>query len=111
MKSIQGNVLTPTGFVRGSISFNDAGRIDHIHGTPIGENQARESGQPLVLPGFIDLHVHGGGRRDIMQGGDAGVRVSETHARHGTTAMLATTMTAPKKDLVNPSSTVKRVSY
>ena len=100
MTTIQGNILTPSGFLNGSISWNDAGRIARIDGTPIGESQARESGAPLVLPGFIDLHVHGGGGRDIMQGGDAGAQVSQTHARHGTTALLATTMTAPKEDLV-----------
>jgi N-acetylglucosamine-6-phosphate deacetylase len=59
----------------------------------------RDSAQPLVLPGFVDLHVHGGGGRDIMEGGDAAARVAELHARHGTTALLATTMTAPATDL------------
>ena len=100
MTTILGNILTPAGFVRGSVSFDDTGRLTRIDGTRVAENQVRESSQPLVLPGFIDLHVHGGGGRDIMQGGDAGAQVSETHARHGTTSMLATTMTAPKEDLV-----------
>jgi N-acetylglucosamine-6-phosphate deacetylase len=57
-----------------------------------------------VLPGFIDLHVHGGGGRDVMEGGDAAQRVSQCHARHGTTSMLATTMTAPLSDLVTAFS-------
>lgn len=109
MRSIEGNILTPAGFVRGSIRFTEQGRVAGIEGTPIVEAQARASGQPLVLPGFIDLHVHGGGGRDIMQGGDAGVKVSETHARHGTTAMLATTMTAPKEDLVMALASLKDV--
>jgi N-acetylglucosamine-6-phosphate deacetylase len=100
MNAIEGNILTPAGFVSGSIHWSESGRISQILGTPIEESQARSSGLPLVLPGFIDLHVHGGGGRDIMQGGDAAAKVSETHARHGTTAMLATTMTAPKEDLV-----------
>jgi N-acetylglucosamine-6-phosphate deacetylase len=51
------------------------------------------------LPGFIDLHVHGGGGFDIMQGGEALRKVSHMHAQYGTTAMLATTMTAPAVDL------------
>ena len=109
MKKILGNILTPAGFVSGSISLDEVGRVSRIEGTPVGENQARDSGQPLVLPGFIDLHVHGGGGHDIMQGGDAGVRVSETHARHGTTSMLATTMTAPKEDLAKALTALKPV--
>jgi N-acetylglucosamine-6-phosphate deacetylase len=52
-----------------------------------------------VVPGFIDLHVHGGGGRDIMEGGDAADRVAQCHAAHGTTALLATTMTAPTAEL------------
>lgn len=47
-----------------------------------------------ILPGFIDLHLHGGGGSDFM---DATVEdvltVARTHLKHGTTAMVATTMT------------------
>ena len=99
MKSISGNILTPRGFVSGQIEFGDDGRVLHLSGDLLDESRVRDSGRALVLPGFIDLHVHGGGGRDIMQGGDALLRVSEMHARHGTTALLATTMTAPVEDL------------
>ena len=100
MRSVSGNILTPSGFVQGSIAFTPEGRIHHIHGKSISEEAARASGESLVLPGFIDLHVHGAGGRDIMEGGDAAVRISQVHAQHGTTSMLATTMTAPMEDLV-----------
>lgn len=99
MKQISGNILTPNGFVEGAIEFGDDGHVACISGTPMSEQAVRDSRRPLVMPGFIDLHVHGGGGRDIMEGGDALVRVSELHARYGTTALLATTMTAPLVDL------------
>ncbi len=101
MSPIFGNILTPNGFVSGSMAFTPEGRIERIQGKAISEDAARASGQPLVLPGYIDLHVHGAGGRDIMEGGDAAARVSEVHAQHGTTSMLATTMTAPMEDLVS----------
>ena len=101
MHPVFGNILTPSGFVSGSLSFTPEGRIERIQGKAIGEDAARASGQSMVLPGFIDLHVHGAGGRDIMEGGDAAHRVSEVHAEHGTTSMLATTMTAPMEDLVS----------
>ena len=54
---------------------------------------------PYLLPGFIDLHVHGGGGNDIMEGGDAFDTITRTHVRYGTTALLATTMTAPSEEI------------
>ena len=96
---LQGKVLTPQGFVEGRIEFGADGRIVRVEGTPIDVRKVRDKAGAIVLPGFIDLHVHGGGGHDIMEGGDSAARVSELHARHGTTALLATTMTAPMSDL------------
>lgn len=99
MKVLAGSILTPQGFVRGQLELGDDGRVARIAGEPVTEQEARDDPQPLVLPGFIDLHVHGGGGRDIMEGGDALARVSQLHAGHGTTALLATTMTASAPEL------------
>jgi len=52
-----------------------------------------------LLPGFVDLHVHGGGGADFMEGEAAVRQAARFHARHGTTALLATTVTAPIEDL------------
>jgi N-acetylglucosamine-6-phosphate deacetylase len=52
-------------------------------------------GGDYLVPGFIDLHVHGGDGADFMDGTpDAFRTVSRAHARHGTTALLATTTVA-----------------
>ncbi len=96
---IEGNILTPTGFVLGALTLDAQGRIAGISGTPVATAAVRDSGVPIVLPGFIDLHVHGGAGHDIMEGGDAALHVATLHARHGTTSLLATTMTAPQSDL------------
>ncbi|WKB51564.1 N-acetylglucosamine-6-phosphate deacetylase [Eleftheria terrae] len=95
---IEGHILTPEGFVQGVLAHED-GRIVRISGDPVEERVVRHTATDIVLPGFIDLHVHGGGGRDIMQGGDAAQRVASLHLRHGTTSLLATTMTAPLSDL------------
>jgi N-acetylglucosamine-6-phosphate deacetylase len=96
---LHGHILTPTGFVRGSLHAHGNGRIAAVDGTAVATHAVRDSDLPLVLPGFIDLHVHGGAGYDIMQGADAAWQVARLHARHGTTALLATTMTAPQADL------------
>jgi N-acetylglucosamine-6-phosphate deacetylase len=98
-RTLKGHILTPQGFIDGSMAFDEAGRVLGVSGTPVDENAVRESAQAIVLPGFIDLHVHGGGGRDIMEGADAALHVAQCHAAHGTTALLATTMTAPLADL------------
>ncbi|TFW15752.1 N-acetylglucosamine-6-phosphate deacetylase [Massilia arenosa] len=90
-----GNILTPEGWVHGTISFGE--RIDAIQGAP-GDPDG--NGDDYIIPGFIDLHVHGGGGKDIMEAGDAPHVIAASHARHGTTSMLATTMTAPPHEIV-----------
>ena len=96
--ALQGHILTPQGFVRGELAQQD-GRISAIHGLPVSEDCVCASTEPIVLPGFIDLHVHGGGGLDTMAGGDAIDTIARIHARHGTTALLATTMTAPRHEI------------
>ncbi|MDC8785057.1 N-acetylglucosamine-6-phosphate deacetylase [Roseateles koreensis] len=99
-QQVEGYVLTPQGFVRGRLDIS-GGRIAAIHGEPVSEAQVRHDPQalPIVLPGFIDVHVHGGGGHDTMEGGDAARQISRLHVRHGTTSMLATTMTAPMDEI------------
>lgn len=64
---------------------------------------------PWVLPGFIDLHVHGGGGREAMEG-EEGIRaLLAFHLRHGTTALLATTVTAPLEDLLKVLEAAQKV--
>lgn len=55
-----------------------------------------------IAPGFIDIHVHGGGGHDFMDGSEeAFLKIAETHARYGTTAMFPTTLTSEKEDLLH----------
>jgi N-acetylglucosamine-6-phosphate deacetylase len=100
---LNGHILTPHGFIRGALSHAD-GRIVAVTGRAGGglvpEEEVRaDSGTPILLPGFIDLHIHGGGGADTMDAGSAATTIARQHARHGTTAMLATTMTAPMADI------------
>ena len=96
---LDGHILTPAGFVRGRLECG-LGRIVRIEGRPVAEATVRaDACTPVLLPGFIDLHVHGGGGADTMEGGAAVATLARLHARHGTTALLATTMTAPLAEI------------
>jgi N-acetylglucosamine-6-phosphate deacetylase len=86
----QGTVLISDGIIsavaEGNIVSTDAIEID-----------ARGK---FVAPGFIDIHVHGGGGHDFMDGNEnAFLKIAETHARYGTTSMLPTTLTSEKEGL------------
>ena len=49
----------------------------------------------VLLPGFLDVHVHGGNGADAMDGDPDGLRrMARFHATHGVTALLPTTWAA-----------------
>jgi len=53
-----------------------------------------------VAPGFIDIHTHGGGGADYMDNTvEAYLQAAATHACHGTTALLATTIAGSQEEL------------
>lgn len=65
----------------------------------------------FIFPGFIDLHLHGGGGRDVMDGTPGAIdAISRTHARHGTTGFLATTLTAPVEKIGDALLAVKEAA-
>lgn len=98
---LEGRILAPEGFVRGRILFDE--RILAIEPDPAAPDA------PIVLPGFVDLHVHGGGGHEVMEG-EAGIRrMAAFHLRHGTTSLLATSVTAPAEDLVRVAEAVAAV--
>ena len=57
-----------------------------------------------AVPGFVDVHIHGAGGHDVMEGSNEALSVvTRTVARHGTTSFVATTVTA------SPDNTVRSV--
>ena len=70
------------------------GRRDEIE-IPAGAKEilARDM---TVVPGFVDIHIHGAGGHDVMSSTEEALTaVAKTVARHGTTSLVATTVTAP----------------
>jgi N-acetylglucosamine-6-phosphate deacetylase len=96
--TLTGVILTPDGWVRGRLR----------HGATIAaiEPDATAPANRFVLPGFVDLHVHGGLGADVMEGADAVRHIARFHAQHGTTALLATTVTAPAEAILRAAEGV-----
>src|SRR5438270_12314988 len=69
------------------------GRRDEIE-IPKGAKEY-DASQYIVAPGFVDMHIHGAGARDVMEAtAEALETVSATVAGHGTTTLIATTVSA-----------------
>ena len=55
--------------------------------------------QQTAIPGFVDVHIHGAGGHDVMEGSEEAMSaVTRTVVRHGTTSFVATTVTASPDD-------------
>ncbi|MGB8325909.1 MAG: N-acetylglucosamine-6-phosphate deacetylase, partial [Candidatus Acidiferrum sp.] len=61
---------------------------------PRGAQEIQASGK-IAVPGYIDVHIHGAGGHDVMEGTEEALStVARTLAAHGTTSFVATTVTA-----------------
>ncbi|HXI11259.1 MAG TPA: N-acetylglucosamine-6-phosphate deacetylase [Thermoanaerobaculia bacterium] len=74
-----------------------------------GNGVKAESVSGLIVPGFIDLHVHGGAGSDFMDGdSEANDVVRRFHLRHGTTALAATTLSSSPSQLLRAVHAIAR---
>lgn len=98
--------ISGEGIARRNIVFDD--RIVRIGGDVDGAEEVRIPDDAVVVAGFIDGHIHGAGGSDAMDGtADALATIAATLAREGTTAFLATTMTASERDTIAAMTAVK----
>lgn len=95
MTALRGRVVTPYEVLDDGWLAVEQG---HLTGLGVGRPSGPhiDLGRSWVLPGFVDLHVHGGGGQGVTGGEvEATGRVARFHLRHGTTRMLASLVTGP----------------
>lgn len=100
-----GKLILPTGIEMGQTLICENGKIEQIIPNesyqPLVGDKVIDARQNYVSPGFIDMHIHGGGGHDFMDGTvEAFLGVAETHAKYGTTAMVPTTLTSTNEELM-----------
>ena len=107
-----GTVITPSEAIeKGVVVFED-GKI-----TAVGQRNrvkvprsARviDASGKIVAPGFVDIHVHGGKGRDVMDASYEAVKeIAKFLVSHGTTSFVPTTISAPHHDLLRTVKAVK----
>jgi N-acetylglucosamine-6-phosphate deacetylase len=111
----KGKVIFPDTIEENVTIVSEDGKITNILR---GEELLPENGDVVidaknryVSSGFIDIHTHGGGGHDFMDGTvEAYLGAAETHAKHGTTALLPTTLTSTFEELIKTFSTYKEAN-
>jgi len=97
-------IITSTGIYPGEVLVNN-GIIDQVSfGQPITAAADREIDveNKYLSPGFIDIHTHGAGNADFMDGNlDAVYEACKAHMEHGTTSIVPTTITSTKESLLS----------
>jgi N-acetylglucosamine-6-phosphate deacetylase len=99
-----GRLLLPDQFFDGYVVVS-GGRVSDIGSGPGPIDrfpaQTIDLGGAYLVPGFVDLHVHGGAGADFMDGTPSAFQtVCAAHARHGTTSLLPTSTTARRDQIL-----------
>ena len=100
-ETISGRLVVDDGEVLGRLSVDDEGRIASI------EPDGLAPASTLLVPGFIDVHVHGWGGHDAMGGGEALSGMARALAGRGVTSFLPTSVTASFEQLTEFADSVR----
>jgi N-acetylglucosamine-6-phosphate deacetylase len=95
-----GRVVTPDGVLTDAWVHLDGDTIVSVDlSQPAVDAPVVDLAGAWLLPGLIDLHMHGGGGHSVADSREAMEGAVAFHRRHGTTATLVSLMTAPVEDL------------
>ncbi len=90
---INGKLVLPDGVVEGKVLIFDK-YIREIADAPIQNAETVDAGGSYVIPGLIDLHIHGYAGHDATDGDEGGIeKIARGVLKNGVTAFLPTTMT------------------
>ena len=85
MNKISGKIVNYNSTFEGEINFDKT--IKYI------KEIKNKKNNNYIIPGFVDLHCHGGNGFDTMEGIESIVKMSRYHLLHGTTSIMPTTWT------------------
>ncbi|MBX2885944.1 MAG: amidohydrolase family protein [Granulosicoccus sp.] len=92
MTTTEGRWWSPEGWLIGSCRHDEM--VHDLSGDLTAVDDPYDKTKPTFLPGTVDLHVHGSGGHDVMSG-EAAIRgMLLSAAQNGTSALLATSVTA-----------------
>ena len=105
-----GIIVTETRLIpNGSLVIEDGRILDILEGAPVEAEGAEiiDAAGQYISPGFIDIHVHGGGGYEFMcENPQDAIEVCKMHLSHGTTSLLPTTSSAEKEAFVKSMDSI-----
>ena len=88
MRYIKGRIVTPDGIVNGAVAV-EHGRIAGVEYSADAAGEVFDYGSNLIVPGFIDIHLHGIGPYTMFAASDM-INAAKLQLQYGTTAFLPT---------------------
>lgn len=101
MIALHGRIILPDQILDGTVLIQ-GDRINRVwNGRKAPRNATViDAGDGYIAPGLVDIHIHGGGGADYMDGNEGAVRrVNREHALRGTTTVFPTTTTGTPEEL------------
>ncbi|QKV94311.1 N-acetylglucosamine-6-phosphate deacetylase [Streptomyces sp. NA02950] len=106
-------VVLPSGVVENGRVTVEGSRIAAADAGPdpaAERGAARDLTGCWIVPGFIDIHLHGGGGASFSAGtAEEALTTIRTHRRHGTTTLLASTVTGDLDDLARQAAVLSEL--
>lgn len=112
LKIVGGRVFTPQGWLDNATIVVRDGKIAEISTGNVEVEGAEviDAKGNNVVPGGVELHIHGGGGRDFMEGTEEAFRVAiEAHAKHGTTSIYPTLSSSSVKMIKDALATCEKM--
>jgi N-acetylglucosamine-6-phosphate deacetylase len=103
IKIYNGTIITPYRLIKNGTVIITNGIITGVSegNADVADAIEIDAKGKYIAPGFIDMHIHGGGGYDFMDGDvNSFLKIAETHVKYGTTAMCPTTLTSELSNLL-----------
>ncbi len=110
MRVLRGRIVTPFQIIEeGQIEIQDS-TIQYVGQRRSSKGEITDYGGSWIVPGFIDIHVHGLAGYDAMdKDPDSIKQISKHLAQNGVTGFLATAQTAPYEEIIEALKRIKQV--
>ena len=103
------NIIYLDKIEKGSVLFEN-GKIKEINPSNVNDTEVIDAEGLYLSPGFIDVHIHGAGGCDTMDGTVESINtIAKTIVQHGTTSFTPTTMTVAAEDIRKSMEVIKKL--